>query len=126
MDLVTAEILIAGDMQNTVVRHQFRPLTIAEVGVLRMIHGGPESVRDVKYLKTVDRSTTAEKARLVGIYGSKKVELCYPGLKGSSMETEADDHPTEVAEDQLTPQQKAANTRAATKAAKEAEEAKDD
>lgn len=86
MNLVTAEILIGGDLRNTVVRGEHNPITVPEIEVLRAVHGGEETVKVGEPCGTVKRSAKQEKIRLVTRYGKKIVDAIYPGINGNGMD----------------------------------------
>lgn len=75
MQIVSCEILLGGDLTNTVVKHG---VSVPEVAILAQIHG-IGSVRRLKIEGKDNRTTVSEKDRLNGIYGEKVVSKLFPG-----------------------------------------------
>ncbi len=96
MDLVTAEIMIGGDLRNTVVKGAHNPITVPEIEVLKMVHG-ENAIKVGDVCGYVKRKARAEKTRLVLIYGKKILEAVYPGVNGNGIDTGTD--PEAVVED---------------------------
>ena len=88
MDLVKAEVMIGGDIRNTVVRGAMNPVTYPEVEVLRAVHG-EASVEVIEVVGDVKRTPREEKARLVERYGTAVTETVYPGVTAKGMEEKA-------------------------------------
>ena len=74
MQTAIAEILLNGNINNTVVKK----ITAAEVPVLRHIHGA-DGVVNAKADETFKRSNAEELERLKGFYGEVVVSQVYPG-----------------------------------------------
>jgi len=92
MDLVTAEILIGGDLRNTVFKNSTNPITVPEIEILKAVHG-EDSVKVGKECGHVKRTAKAEKARLAERYGMKVVDHVYPGVNGNGIDTGTDPAP---------------------------------
>lgn len=74
----TCKINLAGQNCHTVVYNQFNPVTWPEVQVLQAVHGD-ENVMDIMPCGIGEVWPTEEKNRLIGIYGHRIVEACFPG-----------------------------------------------
>lgn len=69
-------VRLAGDINNTVRKRDVSP---AEIVILRAIHGGPDSVQDIKPIMMDKMPHQQERARLAYLYGDKVVDGCFPG-----------------------------------------------
>lgn len=77
--LLTCTIALAGDVTQTVVRHQFNPITYPEFIVIEFLHG-EHAISDVFMCgETEDRDSRQERERLMHIYGPGPVEHLFPG-----------------------------------------------
>lgn len=76
--LLECHIMLGGDMQNVVHRHQFNPVTFPELIVLRYIHG-TNSVTDVYDVGAIDREDDVEMQRLRETYTDEVIKAIYPG-----------------------------------------------
>jgi hypothetical protein len=102
MQTVSAEILLSGNLTNTVAKSG---LSIPEVAILLSIHG-VGSVIEIKVDGKDSRSTASERERLVGIYGEDVVSKLFPGampqfpkkLEDIGLRS-ADDEPASAAKD---------------------------
>lgn len=74
MQTAIAEILLNGNINNTVVKK----ITAAEVPVLRFIHGN-DAVVNAKADETFKRTNAEEVERLKGFYGEVVFSQVYPG-----------------------------------------------
>jgi len=74
----TCKVNLAGQNMHTVVYDQFNTVTWPEVQVLQAVHGD-ENVMDIMPVGLGETWPTAEKNRLIGIYGHRVVEACFPG-----------------------------------------------
>jgi hypothetical protein len=74
----TCKINLAGQNCHTVIYGEFNPVTWPEVQVLMALHGD-ENVMDVMPIGIGEVWPTDEKNRLIGLYGGKIVEACFPG-----------------------------------------------
>jgi hypothetical protein len=74
----TCKINLAGQNCHTVHYNEFNPVTWPELQVLMQLHG-EENVMDIMPCGIGEVWPTDEKNRLVGIYGPKVVETCFPG-----------------------------------------------
>ena len=74
MQTAIAEILLNGNINNTVVKK----ITAAEVPLLRHIHGG-DAVVNAKADETFKRSNAEEIERLKGFYSEEVFAKVYPG-----------------------------------------------
>ena len=74
----TCKINLAGQNHYTVVYNEFNPVTWPEIQVLMALHGD-ENVMDIMPVGIGEVWPTDEKNRLIGIYGPKVVEACFPG-----------------------------------------------
>ncbi len=96
MDHVTCMVLLSNDIQHTVERGAWNPVSFPEVEILRHMHG-ETAVREIQYLETVKTTTAEEKRRLEGIYGPDIAELVYPGRVPHMEMTVGADAPKPVA-----------------------------
>jgi hypothetical protein len=71
-------INLAGQNCHTVILDEHNPVTWPEVQVLTVLHG-EENVMDIMPIGIGDTWPTAEKNRLIAIYGHRVVESCFPG-----------------------------------------------
>lgn len=74
MQTAIAEILLNGNINNTVVKK----ITAAEVPVLRFIHGN-DAVVNAKADETFKRTNIEEVERLKAFYGEETFAKVYPG-----------------------------------------------
>lgn len=77
IDRVTCMVAIAESVSQIIHRGEDNPVTHPEVEVLRELHG-PDSVSEVEYFDSVERTERDEMNRLRGIYGLV-VDKVYPG-----------------------------------------------
>lgn len=66
MQLYSAKVRLGGSLYNEVIKDD---LTAAEITLMRVIHGGDDSVVEIKPTRNDARSDTEERARLQQIYG---------------------------------------------------------
>lgn len=86
ISLCSAQIALRGDDRLIVHRDRFDPLTWPEIAILEFTHG-PESVSEVEVVGTRETTVAAELARLRRKYGSRPVQMVYPGANpGMAME----------------------------------------
>jgi hypothetical protein len=85
MQIAIVEILLNGNVQHTVTR----PVTAAEILILRQIHGQDAVINPVE-LSTVKRSNLDEISRLKAEYGSNVFTQVYPGAAPKLPETFAE------------------------------------
>ena len=69
---------LAGQNCHTVIYDAHNPVTWPEVQVIMALHG-EENVMDVMPVKVGECYPAQEKDRLIGIYGKRVVEACFPG-----------------------------------------------
>jgi len=74
----TCKVNLAGQNCHTVHYGTHNPVTWPEVQVLQAVHGD-ENVMDIMPCGLGEVWPTEEKNRLIGIYGFKVVEACFPG-----------------------------------------------
>jgi hypothetical protein len=86
MHFCHAEVRLAGDLRNLVVRDAFSPVSWPEIEVLRALHGH-DAVENVKVVGEYKQSAKEEKERLRLIYGNNVLEDIFPG-KNPQMELE--------------------------------------
>lgn len=79
MHWCTATVDLAGKNLTHFHFHQFEPVSWPEVQVLMSLHGGEESVFDVKPITISETSPQAEKERLALKYTWAAVERVFPG-----------------------------------------------
>jgi hypothetical protein len=79
MQTVTCEVLLSGDLGNTVVKEG---VTVPEIVLLFAIHG-IGSVTDVKLEGNATISNNKELERLTNIYGKEVVSKAFPGANPS-------------------------------------------
>jgi len=72
------KINLAGQNCHTVIYGAHNPVTWPEIQVLQAIHGD-ENVMDIMPIGVGEVWPTDEKNRLIGIYGHRVVEACFPG-----------------------------------------------
>lgn len=70
-------VRLAGDMQNTVFKSGVSP---AEIAVLRLIHGGQDTVVDIQPIEMDKTPHRQERDRLIMIYGAGPVDHLFPGV----------------------------------------------
>ena len=75
MQIVSCEVLLGGDLTNTVVKSN---VSIPELAVYMHIHG-VGSIQNLKVEGKDSRSTAGELERLVVIFGDKTVRALFPG-----------------------------------------------
>jgi hypothetical protein len=72
------KVNLAGQNCHTVNFDEFMPVTWPEVQVLMQLHG-EENVMEIAPVGIGETYPSAEKNRLIGIYGKPVVETCFPG-----------------------------------------------
>jgi len=72
------KVNLAGQNCHTVIYNEHNPVTWPEIQVLQALHGD-ENVMDIMPVGVGQVWPTEEKNRLIGIYGYKVVEACFPG-----------------------------------------------
>lgn len=93
MDLCTCMITLGGDSRQQVPVFPRNAKTYAEIVLLRFIHGGTDTVRNVQVIKTLENfDAAAEKQRLVDLYG-RVAEQAYPGLRPAELPSDASSDP---------------------------------
>jgi hypothetical protein len=80
MDWVSAKIALGGDSNNVLYRGPDVPVSWPEIRVLQHLHG-EDNVFDCEYVGQEHATTQAEKMRLLGLYGSEAVNICFPGAR---------------------------------------------
>jgi len=76
MQRATCKVRLAGDLGNEVQKLNVSP---AEIAILRDLHGGYDSVKDIQPT-SMDKSPHAdERRRLASIYGQHVVDRIFPG-----------------------------------------------
>ena len=80
MDYVACKIALGGDSNNVIYRGPDTPVSWPEIRVLQHLHG-EDNVFDCEYVGEEPATTQAEKMRLLGIYGSEAVNICFPGAR---------------------------------------------
>jgi hypothetical protein len=80
MDYVACKIALGGDSNNVIWRGPDVPVSWPEIRVLQHLHG-EDNVFDCEYVGEDSSTTQAEKMRLLGLYGSEAVNICYPGAR---------------------------------------------
>lgn len=78
MQLCSATIAIAGDLQNVMTRSSYNPVSWPEIEVLRYVHGD-SAVQDVVAIAEVQQSGKAERERLRLIYGEGPLQALWGG-----------------------------------------------
>lgn len=115
--LLSATINIGGSRDQTVVRGDDNDgITIPEMHVLRVMHGGAEHVHSETVIGEVERDPGEERTRLVLLYGKGPVDQVFPGM--SPLPTRDDTLPTR--EEHLAALQAAEEARARVKKSKSA------
>lgn len=76
MQRVNCTVRLSGDTGNTVLKSE---VTVAEVAVLRSIHGN-EAVVDIKPVRQCKTPHREERDRLSLIYGAPRVAALFPGM----------------------------------------------
>jgi hypothetical protein len=80
MDFVACKIALGGDSNNVIYRGPDVPVSWPEIRVLQHLHG-EDNVFDCEYVGEEPATTQAEKMRLLGLYGSEAVNICFPGSR---------------------------------------------
>lgn len=80
MDFVSCKIALGGDSNNVLYRGPDVPVSWPEVRVLQQLHG-EDNVFDCAFTGSEATTVQAEKMRLLGLYGSEAVNICYPGSR---------------------------------------------
>ena len=80
MDFVVCKIALGGDSNNVIYRGPDTPVSWPEIRVLQHLHG-EDNVFDCEYVGEDASTTQEEKMRLLGLYGSEAVNICYPGSR---------------------------------------------
>jgi hypothetical protein len=80
MDYVACKIALGGDSNNVIWRGPDVPVSWPEIRVLQHLHG-EDNVFDCEYVGHDSSTTQAEKMRLLGLYGTEAVNICYPGSR---------------------------------------------
>ena len=80
MDFVACKIALGGDPANVIYRGPDVPVSWPEIRVLQHLHG-EDNVFDCEFVRSEHAVTQAEKMRLLGLYGSEAVNICYPGAR---------------------------------------------
>jgi hypothetical protein len=80
MDFVACKIALGGDSNNVIHRGPDAPVSWPEIRVLQHLHG-EDNVFDCEYVGEEPATSQAEKMRLLGLYGSEAVNICYPGAR---------------------------------------------
>jgi hypothetical protein len=86
MHFCTAYVAIGNDDGQRAHRHEFSPVSLPEIDLLRFLHG-ESAVTDIIPFVRVEQTPREERERLVSIYGEKVVEGVYPG-RNPQMEME--------------------------------------
>ena len=80
MDFVACKVALGGDSNNVIYRGPDVPVSWPEIRVLQHLHG-EDNVFDCEYVGHDSSTSQAEKMRLLGLYGSEAVNICYPGSR---------------------------------------------
>ena len=80
MDFVACKVALGGDANNVIYRGPDVPVSWPEIRVLQHLHG-EDNVFDCEYVGHDSSTSQAEKMRLLGLYGSEAVNICYPGSR---------------------------------------------
>jgi hypothetical protein len=83
VQVASCRVALAGDLHNVTVKPAVSP---AEAVILRALHGAG-AVTAIKVIQTGKVSHKAERNRLRGIYGKKRVDALFPGAVASLPET---------------------------------------
>lgn len=104
MNLYNCTVNLAGNVLNQVARTDISP---AEIAVLRVLHGGDDTIINIVKVRATKRSHAVERQKLEAVYGAPVVTALFgPRAAGSKLpieletiaaETE-DDVPFDVAE----------------------------
>lgn len=78
MEYAQATIRLAGSLLNTVEKEVSAP----EIAILRAVHGGQDTVVNIKLTRTDNISSKDERNRLEFIYNKELIEKLYPGVMG--------------------------------------------
>ena len=101
MHLCTALIYVEGNLLQSVQKYPRHMTTYAEIVLLRIIHGGPESVRNVQIFDEIpdeEFDFAEEKRRLFEKYGAVANEA-YPGhMPQMPSDASNDPHPGDPAD----------------------------
>jgi len=76
MQVCNCTVRLGGSMLNTVPK---KNVTVAEIVVLRAIHGGEDTVVNIQPIKNDKRPHAEELQRLIDRYGAKVVTNMFPG-----------------------------------------------
>lgn len=79
MQMVSGTIRLAGKVDHQVFRSEDAPMSVAEVAVLRHLHGN-DAVVEIRPVRNDKRSHQAERRRLEEFYGEAAVTTLFPGL----------------------------------------------
>ena len=77
---MACKISLGGDPGHILWRGPDRPVSWPEVQVLQQLHG-ESSVFDAEFVRAEPMSVQMEKMRLLGLYGTEAVNMCYPGAR---------------------------------------------
>ena len=80
MDFVSCKIALGGDSNNVLYRGPDVPVSWPEVRVLQHLHG-EDNIFDCEFVRAEHATAQAEKMRLLGLYGSEAVNICFPGSR---------------------------------------------
>ena len=80
MDFVACKIALGGDSNNVIYRGPDVPVSWPEIRVLQHLHG-EDNVFDCEFVGAEPATGQAEKMRLLGLYGSEAVNICFPGSR---------------------------------------------
>jgi hypothetical protein len=80
MDFVACKVALGGDSNNVLYRGPDVPVSWPEIRVLQHLHG-EDNVFDCEFVRSEHAVAQAEKMRLLGLYGSEAVNICYPGAR---------------------------------------------
>lgn len=81
--LLTAEIMLGGDIRNVVVRDRFEPVTYPEYLVLMILHGEGSVKITADTGEVAVRDDDEERKRLAHIYGKDVMQMAFPGVAGA-------------------------------------------
>lgn len=93
---LAAFVALGGDNNNTVARGVDNPLTLPEVMILRVLHGGEAKVHGVVVVGEVERSDQDERQRLTMKYGNAQVNHVFPVAMALPLADEMLPHQDEV------------------------------
>ena len=80
MDFVACKVALGGDSNNVIYRGPDVPVSWPEIRVLQHLHG-EDNVFDCEYVGHDSSTSQAEKMRLLGLYGTEAVNICFPGSR---------------------------------------------